>query len=91
MIIPRTPSRMLKYSKHFNILLCNCSKTFGFLCNCTYQGSVEKAPQPFQHPIRERAEQIHFPGAETPKDIAALVDICLETNSLQNPVCILYA
>jgi len=30
------PRSLLKYSKHFNRLLCNCSKTFGFLRNYKY-------------------------------------------------------
>jgi hypothetical protein len=37
----------LKYSKHFNSLLRNCSKTFGFLRNCMFQGSVEKGSVAF--------------------------------------------
>jgi hypothetical protein len=46
-------SRWLKNSKLFNHLLCNCAKTFGFLCNCGYQGSVEKGSVGlFQHPDR---------------------------------------
>jgi hypothetical protein len=44
---------LLKYSKHFNNLPCNCSKTFGFLRNCKFQGSVEKDSVAFFNTLLE--------------------------------------
>ena len=36
--------RLLKYSKHFNSLLCICSKIFDFLRNCYFKVVLQKAP-----------------------------------------------
>jgi len=42
-----TLGRLLKYSKHFKSLPCNCSKTFGFLRNCDIKDMSKNAPSHF--------------------------------------------
>jgi len=50
-------SRLLKYSKHFNSLPCNCSKSFRFSAQLLNQGSGKKGSGAFFATLLDKGNQ----------------------------------